>query len=59
MEKCGMRLVRTFRADWPVEIPGSEHGDVEYAIERLDWLRCFAPPHPVRHDRPAPHAGEG
>ncbi len=39
MEKCGMRLVRTFRADWPVEIPGSEHGDVEYAIERADWLR--------------------
>ncbi len=39
MEKCGMRLVRSFRADWPFRIPGDEAGDVEYAIERADWLR--------------------
>ena len=32
MEKVGMRLVRTFHADWPVRIDGDEHGDVEYAI---------------------------
>lgn len=38
MEKCGMRLRRTFRADWPVELPGSEHGDVDYAITRQEWL---------------------
>ena len=38
MEKCGMRLVRMFHADWPVRIPGDEHGDVEYAISRADWL---------------------
>ena len=37
MEKCGMRLVRTFHADWPVRIPGDEHGDVEYAITRAEW----------------------
>jgi RimJ/RimL family protein N-acetyltransferase len=37
MEKCGMRLVRTFRADWPVRIDGDEHGDVEYAITRQEW----------------------
>ena len=37
MEKCGMRLVRTFHADWPVRIPGDEHGDVEYAITREEW----------------------
>lgn len=37
MEKCGMRLVRTFRADWPVHIPGDEHGDVEYAVSRAEW----------------------
>ena len=37
MEKCGMRLVRTFTADWPVSLPGSEHGDVEYAIARDEW----------------------
>ena len=34
MEKVGMRLVRTFHADWPVRIDGDEHGDVEYAITR-------------------------
>jgi RimJ/RimL family protein N-acetyltransferase len=38
MEKCGMRLVREFRADWPVRIPGDEEGDVEYAITRDEWL---------------------
>jgi RimJ/RimL family protein N-acetyltransferase len=37
MEKCGMRLVRTFHADWPYRIPGDEAGDVEYVIERGDW----------------------
>ncbi len=38
MEKAGMRRVRDFRADWPDRIPGDEHGDVEYAIERREWL---------------------
>jgi uncharacterized protein YhfF len=37
MEKVGMRLVRTFHADWPYPIPGDELGDVEYAIERAEW----------------------
>lgn len=37
MEKSGMRLVRSFHADWPVRIPGDEHGDVEYAITRDEW----------------------
>jgi len=37
MEKVGMRLVREFVADWPVRIPGDEHGDVEYAITREEW----------------------
>jgi RimJ/RimL family protein N-acetyltransferase len=37
MEQCGMRLVREFRADWPVKIEGDEHGDVEYAITRDEW----------------------
>jgi RimJ/RimL family protein N-acetyltransferase len=37
MEKVGMRLVRTFHADWPVRIPGDEHGDVEYAITLEEW----------------------
>lgn len=38
MEKAGMQLVRTFHANWPVQIPGDEHGDVEYAITRIEWL---------------------
>src|SRR5262245_5862869 len=37
MEKAGMRLIRTFHADWPVRIPGDEEGDVEYAIARDEW----------------------
>ncbi len=40
MEKAGMRLVRTFHRDWPDEIPGDEHGDVEYEITRSDWDRA-------------------
>lgn len=37
MEKAGMRLVRTFHAEWPVRIPGDEQGDVEYAIAFDEW----------------------
>jgi RimJ/RimL family protein N-acetyltransferase len=37
MEKAGLRFVRTFHAEWPVRIPGDEHGDVEYAIDRAQW----------------------
>lgn len=39
MEKSGMRLVRTFVADWPVSIPGDEYGDVEYALTLPEWVR--------------------
>ena len=39
MEKAGLRYMRTFHADWPVRIPGDEHGDVEYAIDRGQWER--------------------
>lgn len=38
MEKVGMRMVRTFVADWPVQIDGDEHGDVEYEITRRQWI---------------------
>lgn len=40
MEKTGMVLVRTFHADWPYRIEGDEHGDVEYAVTREQWLRA-------------------
>jgi RimJ/RimL family protein N-acetyltransferase len=32
MERCGLRYVRTFHADWPDPIDGSEVGDVEYEL---------------------------
>jgi RimJ/RimL family protein N-acetyltransferase len=38
MEKAGLRFVRTFHADWPVRIPGDEEGDVEYAIDKAEWM---------------------
>lgn len=37
MEKVGLRLVRHSTEDWPESIPGSEHGDVEYALTREEW----------------------
>lgn len=37
MEKCGLRLVRVFHAEWPARIADDEHGDVEYEITRADW----------------------
>ena len=46
MEKSGLRLVRTFRADWPVRIPGDELGDVEYAITHDQWLADLAASRP-------------
>jgi RimJ/RimL family protein N-acetyltransferase len=39
MEKAGLTLVRTFRADWPYPIEGDELGDVEYALDRAEWER--------------------
>ncbi|SDY96137.1 Protein N-acetyltransferase, RimJ/RimL family [Micromonospora pattaloongensis] len=39
MEKAGLTLVRTFHRDWPDPIDGAEHGEVEYALHRADWLR--------------------
>ena len=38
MEKAGLHHVRTFFEEWPTYIPGAEHGDVEYALTRSDWL---------------------
>lgn len=38
MERAGLHHVRTFHQDWPQSIPGDEHGDVEYAATREEWL---------------------
>jgi RimJ/RimL family protein N-acetyltransferase len=37
MEKIGMKYARTVSVDWPDPIPGSEHGDVWYAVTRSEW----------------------
>ncbi|MER6401353.1 GNAT family N-acetyltransferase [Kitasatospora sp. NPDC001603] len=37
MEKAGLQFVRTFHEEYPEAIPGSEHGEVEYALEAADW----------------------
>ena len=47
MERCGMTLVRSFRAEWPVRIDGDEAGDVEYAITRAGWLAGRPGPEPA------------
>jgi len=39
MEKAGLTLVRTFHQAWPDPIEGTEHGEVEYALSKVDWER--------------------
>jgi len=39
LEKAGLRHVDTFFHDWPDPIPGTEHGDVVYAVTRDEWLQ--------------------
>ncbi len=36
MEEVGLRYVRTSSEDWPQASAGSEHGEVEYALNRED-----------------------
>lgn len=37
MEKIGLRHVRTFFVDWPDALPGSDQGEVEYALTRAEY----------------------
>ena len=37
MEKLGMRHVRTFYEQFDDPLPGTEEGEVEYAITRAEW----------------------
>ncbi|MGI8666542.1 MAG: GNAT family N-acetyltransferase [Jatrophihabitans sp.] len=39
MAKAGLRHVRTFHLDFDDPLPGTEAGEVEYAISRAEWLR--------------------
>ncbi|KAL6807718.1 acyl-CoA N-acyltransferase [Trichoderma sp. SZMC 28013] len=38
MKACGMQHVRTLYVEFEDPIPGSEDGEVEYAITREEWL---------------------
>lgn len=44
LERCGLRYVRTFHTDWPEVIEGSELGDVEYEILRVEWQHRLPSP---------------
>ncbi|MFE6780483.1 GNAT family N-acetyltransferase [Streptomyces sp. NPDC057702] len=37
MEKAGLRYVRTFHEHFEDPLPGTEHGEVEYELRRVDW----------------------
>lgn len=50
MEKAGMTLVRTFHLTWEDPLPGTELGEVEYAVERDEWE--------WRDHRPIPRPGD-
>jgi hypothetical protein len=50
MASVGLSYVCTFQLDFDDPLPGSERGEVEYAITRQEWL---ADPVPVR-ERPQP-----
>jgi RimJ/RimL family protein N-acetyltransferase len=38
MSSVGMHYIRTFHLNWDEPLPGSELGEVEYAITRRQWL---------------------
>ncbi|MFB9908770.1 GNAT family N-acetyltransferase [Allokutzneria oryzae] len=42
MEKCGLTHVRTYHEEFEDPIPGTEHGEVEYALTRAEWLTSAA-----------------
>ena len=41
MTSVGLEHVRTFHQDWPDQLPGAEHGEVEYEVTRDQWFRSY------------------
>jgi len=39
MEKTGLSYMRTFHQEFDDPLPGTEHGEVEYALTKADWER--------------------
>lgn len=44
MESVGLRYIRTFHVDFEDPIPGTEDGEMEYAVTREQWLACHMTP---------------
>ncbi|KAF3480858.1 GNAT family acetyltransferase [Arthroderma uncinatum] len=42
MEKCGMKYVKTFHVHFDDPLPGTELGEVLYAISRKKWLGLYS-----------------
>ena len=40
LSRVGLRYVRTYHEHFANPIPGTEHGEVEYALTRPEWLAC-------------------
>jgi hypothetical protein len=40
LEKIGMSYARNVHVDWPEPFPGSEDGEVQYAVMRSAWNEC-------------------
>lgn len=38
MERIGLRFVRSFHEVFDDPLPGTQHGEVEYALTREEWL---------------------
>ncbi len=57
MEKSGLIHVRTFHLEWEDPLPGTEHGEVEYALERADWEQREARSVPPLQDTDRSTAG--
>jgi RimJ/RimL family protein N-acetyltransferase len=39
MEKAGLRFVRVYHEEFEDPLPGTEHGEVEYALDLAGWRR--------------------
>jgi RimJ/RimL family protein N-acetyltransferase len=52
LEKCGLVFTRTFHSEQLPDMPGAEHGEVEYALTRDQWLASSA----WTHERQTPPA---
>jgi RimJ/RimL family protein N-acetyltransferase len=46
MEKAGLTFVRTYHEYFPEPLPGHEHGEVEYAVTKEQWIRRFGATNP-------------